>query len=838
MAHSIEQVRRVQVIEHPTLNQFNEEFGTDTDISRYESIRSEQRVSSPCMPYLNELQMESYIPTQKALLLKNNLHDIPFITHTTRSVLYELKQHNKIGEACFNFLHEKINAGDFFTVFKYLYILSLYHKIAQVHDAAAPDAAFNFESSVRYSDRLVKCLPDAIAREEQALRDQSRKTFLKQWMANLAVNPACPREVQAQIFALTAAIDASDAVKFRTQFLQLLDTLQNGPELEKICWEELRSTLTPFADKEFFDQAYLRLKAEHYYKSCVSRVTTLRRSLELTNSQDLAELSERCKKAYNGCIYLLGDNKNMPACSPMRFATITGNMKEEWKLINNTFNRAHMQFAHRLCTCQAQAPASQNELAEWPFNPYPLIKDFKSPAPVTAQQLQQRGIDPAAYQENSKKTIAVIGCQWGGGHREIARGISANLASLGYHPVTMDLPEVLLSEDPVRNFFVTRWLGKQWTVATLYAGLIAEKAFAVINFLRWVAQKMAPKTGYTETQLKLVMQQLLKTKPDAVIIDYSAHTEAVIKACEILGIPCMHVGADINNNIETRDKPPTYAHFKMSLPFGAPEVINSVSNTTTAEQRIITGPPVKHEFTVPRSPEDIASLKQQWGIDVNRKVVVIQNGGAGGYSSLPELLAKKYANMNPNDIPIHLVVLCGKENHAFKRHLDQVVAKQTNLPIKAELYTTKMEELMAMASYGGILVGKAGTTTIFESIARGNRLLIDNVRPSFLFQGFVHFAVTCVEMVLRKFGFEGQIYWEKDNTRFTKKHGLAEAFKDESEFLVKLEQMLNNDGRPVQHGIELKNVEKEIPKHLRDMIIKAEADRGAAYRSRQIRQNL
>ena len=837
MAHSIDQIRRIQTLEHPTLNQFNEEFGTGADISRYETIRSDQRVSSPSIAYLNELQMESYIPTRTALLLKNNLQDTAFITHTTRSVLYELKQNGKIGDTCFNFLHEKINAADFFSVFKYLHILALYSKVAQVHDAASPDQAFNFETSARYSDKLVKCLPHAVEKEEQSLQEQSRKTFLKEWLAKLALNPNCPRDAQQQILSMSAAIDTYDTVKFREQFLLLVNKLEKGPELEKFCWEELHATLTPFTGGEFIEQAYLRLKAENYYKNCVSRVTTLRRSLELTNGHDLAELTERCKRAYNGCIYLLGDNKNMPACSPMRFAAVTGDMKEEWKLINNAFSRAHTQFAHRLCTCQAQAPASQNELAEWPFNSPTLITEFKSPAPVTPQQLQQRGIDPAAYQENSKKTVAVIGCQWGGGHREIARGISSNLASQGYHTVTLDLPEVLMSEDPIRNFFLTRWLGKQWSIATLYLGLMAEKAFAMINFLRWASQKSGPKEGYSETQLKLVMQQLLKTKPDAVIIDYSAHTEAVIKACEILGIPCMHVGADINNNIETRDKPPTYANFKMSLPFNEPEVINSVINTTTPEQRIITGPPVKHEFTLPRNEQDIARLKQQWGIDVNKKVVVIQNGGAGGFSSLPELLAKKYANTNPSDIPIHLIVLCGKDNQAFKRHLEQNVAKKTNLPIRAELYTTKMEELMAMASYGGVLIGKAGTTTIFESIARGCRLMIDNIRPNFFNQGFVHFFTTCVEMVLRKFGFKGQIYWEKDNTRFTKKHGLAQAFKNDQEFLAKFEQVLNNDGRPVQHGIELKNVEKEIPKHLREMIVKAEFDL-AARRSREIRQNL
>ena len=144
---------------------------------------------------------------------------------------------------------------------------------------------------------------------------------------------------------------------------------------------------------------------------------------------------------------------------------------------------------------------------------------------------------------------------------------------------------------------------------------------------------------------------------------------------------------------------------------------------------------------------------------------------------------------------------------------------------------------MAMASYGGVLIGTAGPTTIFESSRRGTRLLIDNVQPSVFSQGIKHFFVTCLERLVRLFGFQGEIFWEKDNTDFTKKHGLADAFDDERDFLGKLEKILDNNNRPVALNIELKNVEKELPKHLKEMIARAEYD-PIARQAREVHKNL
>jgi UDP-N-acetylglucosamine:LPS N-acetylglucosamine transferase len=813
-------------IEHPALNYFNSEFGAHSDLSRYENILSNERVISPEVNYLNLLQMDSFVPARHALRLKSNLHDSPFITHMTRSLLYELKQQGKIGEACFTCLHEKIDGRDFLSVFKYFYILMLYEAIAQTHDAQASDPAFAFTSVAQYSDRLVKVPPHTLAKEERTLQEKTRKQFLVRCMLELASRPHLPRQVHEQMMETVRTLqNSSDFRLFHTQFTTLLNKLGQLPELEKICWRELQTNLSPYEGEEFFNQVFLRLKTENYYKRCLAHVTVLKESFEGTDADALLTLREKCKKAYNGCVYLLQDSKNMAACSPTRFAALTGKMRTEWQAINQVFNRAQGQHSHDLCACQNQTPPHEHRLATWPFNSHTLI-GLKPAGPFNAQQIQERGLSEEEFRENHKRTVAILGCKWGGGHLEVCRGIANNLSSLGYHSITVDLPEVLISEDPIRSACITRWLKQDWSIASLFEGLIQIKAFAIISFLRWLKSKFFSRYGYSENELKLVLEHLLKINPDSVITTYSAHNESIIQACKILGIPCIHVATDVDTSVETRETSPDFKHFKMALPFNTPESIDPIANTTTPEQQFISGPPVRHAFTKPRSLEDIQRLKQKWGIDTRKKVVIISSGKNGNFSAYPELLARKYPKNDPDAVPIHLVVICGSQGQAFKRHLERNVISTTKLPITTALSydEEKMEELISMASYGGVLVGKAGGGTIFEVFTRGLRTLVDNTRPGLFSQGISHFFVTLSEMILRVFGFRNQLPWEKVNMGFAKKHNLAHIFKEESEFLPKLEKMLDNNNRPLPLNIDIKNVEEEIPKALREMQIQADID--------------
>jgi hypothetical protein len=203
------------------------------------------------------------------------------------------------------------------------------------------------------------------------------------------------------------------------------------------------------------------------------------------------------------------------------------------------------------------------------------------------------------------------------------------------------------------------------------------------------------------------------------------------------------------------------------------------------------------------------------------------------------MLAKKYATTDPKDIPIHLIIICGGTNLTFKQHLEKNVMPLTQLPMTVDLSFNeeKMEELMSMASYGGALVGKAGGATIFETFARGTRILVDNVSSGWFSQGITHFVITLFDSLLQKLGFEKQLRWEKANMNFAKKHGLSAIFRNEEDFLPQLMKVLDNNGFPVPLNLDIKSVEEEIPKALEQMLAKAQLDPNIR-KIREVHKNL
>ncbi len=811
--------------QHVTLDDFNHLYGAENDLSRYENLKSDNRLTGPIVTLLNKLQIGELIPDRTAILIKNNLHDTPFIKASLSNLLFDLRNRHTLGENCFQKLHTQLDSNAFEKILASVYAVLLYSKLAEAHDQTTQDPTFRFQSSEDYSNRLIKLNPFEEEKEIQKLEKQFQKKALDQLLLNLGGDKkTAPTLATGRIALLTHLHQSSPAV-FKEELIRHLETLSaSTTAFEQLHIKELLMEARTTAPEQIISKLYTSLETEEHLKRCVCSIAQLNQTLQLSSRDELNASLAQCKSAYNGSIYLLRDFKNLPPIHSTRFHQQIGQMKTQWEKINTIMTRATGQQSHQFCSCQATLSPSQRGLEGWPYHSDSLIQ--LTPAEINAVHapVPPTLIDPVSQQNNHEKTIAVIGCDWGGGHCEVTRGITKNLATLGYHIHTIDLPKVLISEDPVRNFFLTRWLGKDWTVSSLFNGLLREKANACIDFLRGFTLG-APDPEQHQRKLMLTLHQLLKSNPDMVITTYNIHNEVIFDACELLGIPCLHVSTDIDTTIETRTAPRESRHMKMTIAFDDPEMLQRIETTTRPDQRIIGGPPVRHEFTIPRTREDAIRFKQQWGIDANKKVVVIANGKNGTHSRYPEILAKRYANMTPQAIPIHLVVLCGYDNRPFLNKLEQDVLPRTSLPMS--LFTSvpgeKMEELMTMAAYGGCMIGKGGGGTLFESTTRGTRMLIDNTASPVFFLGIIHAIISIFEWILRKFGFRDQLPWEEINTTFASDHQFGDSFRTEEEFLSKFEQLIAHNS-PAPMPFIIRNCEEVLKQTVSSMLFNAATD--------------
>lgn len=809
-----------------TLDSFNQSYGAENDSSRYEQLKTDVRFPLKIIDLLNHLQIAELIPDRIAILVKNNLHDTSFVKATLGNLILDLKDKNIISENCAQKLHLNIQNGRFEIALTYLYTILIYSKIAELHAQNQPNPVFRFLSPENYSNRIIQLNEFQLDNEMKKLETEFQKKALGQLLLKLGAHDNSNQTLAAQRIQLFGTYLQKSPEEFKQALINYVQSvIDQTPHLEKIYFKELLELIekTP-ADKLNY-KLYCQLATEEHLKRCVRSIKALNQSLSTMPHDRLRTEISKCKKAYNGTVYLLRDCKNLPSISSIRYHQIVGNMKSEWEKTNAIASSAIGHYTHMFCSCQATLSPTQNDLAEWPFHSNALtqfensdIRSFNTTRPPDSVVL------PVAYQANQKKSIAVIGCDWGGGHREATRGIAKHLAKTGYHVNTVDLPKVLESEDPVRNCFLTRWLNQDWTVGSVFNGLLKEKAYAFLNFLKSMGSG-APDPEQYQRKLLMTINQLLTSNPDMVITTYSADNELIFDACELLGIPCLHYSTDIDTSVETRTAPRESRHMKMAIAFDEPDMIQRIQTTTRPDQRVIGGPLVRPEFNIPRTAQDAIRFKQEKGIDANKKVVVISNGKNGTFSKYPELLAKKYANTNPQDVPIHLVILCGANNAKFMKHLQKNVQPYTNMPMSILSFVPgeDMEKYMTMAAHGGCLVGKAGGGTLFEAATRGTRLLIDNIRPHFLSQGLIHFFTTLLEWFLQFIGYEDQLPWEKINTDFAKKYHFADSFDSEDEFMTKLDQVLENN-TPVQMPFHVQNCQQVLTQTVGSMMQAAETD--------------
>ncbi len=808
------------------LDQFNELYGAENDSSRYEMMQFETRATGPVVNLLNYLQISELIPARLTILMKNNLHDRSFVRACLNNLIFDLRDRGVIGPRCFEKLHTQLNAYSIDAVLKMLYSVLLYQKLEEEHRRNSNDPLFQFVSSEVYSERLTRLSSVNLDREIYALESNFQKRALAQMLAQLAAKQGVDEASRERIIALARGLASAPSPRMKQELLTLFNTPPDGlPYFEKLCLQEIGKALQSSPPERIVKHLYEILAVEHHLKQCERSVKVLNDSLETMPQNDLSALIAKCKQAYNGTVYLLSDYKNLPRCSSTRFHLLVGQIREQWICANQVMTRATGQLDHQFCSSLVQQAPTQYRLAAWPFRSNQLIDAF-TPEQIAAIQSHARieGITPADREANSRRTIAVIGCTWGGGHVEVSRSLASNLIGAGYHAETIDLPKVLVSEDPVRNAWLTRFFNLNWTTNDLWNGLAKIKAFSIMNFIR-TKHNGAPNPQQHQRMLMQTLHELMKKNPSMVVTTYSAHNEVIFDACEILGIPCLHISTDVDTSVETRSTPRASPHMKMGIAFSDPQMLARIETVTRPEQRVIMGPPVRREFTLARTREDSLRFKQTWGIDSSKKVVVVTSGSNGDASDYPEILAQRYADLDRSEIPIHLVVLCGRNNQKFLDHLERNVAPNTNLPMTLKLAVPgeKMEELITMASEGGCLIGKAGGGTLFEATARGTRILIDHVPSGMFSGGLTQVLISIASWILDLFGYENQLLWEKINTAFGIRHGLADVIETKEEFLPKLDRMLQHDA-PAVLPFPIENCRTVFRRTLESMLTASEAD--------------
>lgn len=361
-------------------------------------------------------------------------------------------------------------------------------------------------------------------------------------------------------------------------------------------------------------------------------------------------------------------------------------------------------------------------------------------------------------QEPVKRKKVFFGyCSWGNGHKSVTNALSSALGK-DYRVSACDIPdEILIERDPL-----FKALGPEHSITTLYNTLVAGNYWSAINLLKRMGSTPTP-SEEIEMQKALIRRKLLQEKPDMVVVTYERHSDLLLEVAKELGIPFIQVYTDMVSHVgdhlkNAMNKGDGYIHQRILCPYPIEEMAACIEEAgINPDQVEYMGFPVRKEFL---EKHDIAELREKYDVKEEQKVVLCMNGGCGGNTPWPALIAKAKQGSLQN---VKLIVVCGN-NKEFFDQVSKLKAIDPTVDIEARGYT-QAKEMAEISAIADVTITKPGGSTLAENILMKNYMLLDT-------------------------RFSQSLPWEMDAAAALKKNGLGTAMNTEKGFIAALNEAL------------------------------------------------
>ena len=307
----------------------------------------------------------------------------------------------------------------------------------------------------------------------------------------------------------------------------------------------------------------------------------------------------------------------------------------------------------------------------------------------------------------------------------MVRALSDSLRAAGsrsefsFTTESLDVPvKVTRPTDSV--YKVLSRFGLEVDTTELYNFLLRNDLCSVINLLRKIGSG-GQDPIITERKRSLIRQAILARDPDLLNMVYAFDGLDIDQVSQDLGLPLLYVATDFD--LDDWPTPPTSPFFREAVP--------SLHNATIREtlhipeEKVVeVGLCVGPEFETILATEQLEAVRTKYGIAPGEKVVLFSSGGAALQNTIPERIALGY---DDPAIPIHLVVVCGR-NESFKKYLEDEVLP--HIPQESSVSMTilgfqgrsNMAELTQLAD--GV-IGKPGGMSSMEFLKTGTQVIFD-----------------------------------------------------------------------------------------------------------------
>lgn len=291
------------------------------------------------------------------------------------------------------------------------------------------------------------------------------------------------------------------------------------------------------------------------------------------------------------------------------------------------------------------------------------------------------------------KKVLILSASIGSGHNQAAKAIAAEL-SLSYPEVKVEVTDFMSEEQSYLNRVIKEAYFKMLHISPNMYDLL----------YRW---SNVPQRGSKVQSLlvKIMKKKMIllvnKHKPDFIIATHPFPCAAAA-SLKATGGMSSHLAASITDFAAHR----LWVYPQIDCYFVASEKVgNELIGQGIKRERVhVTGIPIGSEFTEP-----VNSLKvlERLKFNKNCPVMLIMGGGLG-------LGGVKQALESAEDVssPLQIIIVTGR--NAKLRHSLKNAAEQSRHKIHVLGYTTRIRELMAVAS---LLITKPGALTLSEAMA-------------------------------------------------------------------------------------------------------------------------
>ncbi|MBS0615484.1 MAG: hypothetical protein JSR58_02910 [Verrucomicrobia bacterium] len=366
-----------------------------------------------------------------------------------------------------------------------------------------------------------------------------------------------------------------------------------------------------------------------------------------------------------------------------------------------------------------------------------------------------------SHKPAAKPRILILISHGGGGHKTAGESLKAILSPHYEVEIVNVISEILKPLDPLNRLTKGRFTGED-----LYNFFLKRHKN---RFIHWMASYGIKcwKQNPIEKAFTLFLQN--KPRPDLVISATPFVNYPIAHICDQYGIPFLLIPTDLDGStfVQGFEGKPILNNVKIALAYEDPEIRKATFKKAKfgPSQVAITGFPVRTACMKNYKPQEIAQLKEKFGLSMNHRTVTLIMGALGGnllHDHVKELIKLK---PKQHDLLLQFNVCVG-QNEALAQKISSLLLARSatcighrsyllpsGLVVHVHGYTPDILELMAVSD---LIITKTGSCTVNEAIYLGKPLLLDNTPRATA----------------------RHLWWETFNIPFTEKHKLGMAFTD------------------------------------------------------------